>query len=359
MRVLFTGGGSAGHVTPNLALINQAKLHQWEVFYIGSKNGIENEIIHRENIPYFPIITAKLRRYLSWKNLLAPFAVFIGIIQAFRLCYRLKPEAVFSKGGFVAFPVVVAAWLNRIPIIAHESDYSPGLANRLSYPFVNTVCLSFDETKAFFKNKNKLVVTGAPLREELLNGKAEKGKAFCAFPDRKKILLIIGGGLGANRVNLLVRQSLSILLETFNVIHLCGRGKVDHSIEYQGYEGYRQFEYIHHELADLFACADLVVSRAGANTIFELVALRKAHVLIPLSTATRGDQVHNAVSFARKGLSVVMDENTLTVDDFIQTLQEVSANQYSIEEKLAKYDLKSGTATVFKLIEQKGGVNQE
>ena len=352
MRILFTGGGSAGHVTPNLALINQAKLHNWQVFYAGSKNGIENEIITRENIPYYPITTAKLRRYLSWKNLLTPFAVCAGIIQAARLCKQLRPQAVFSKGGFVAFPVVVGAWLNRIPVIAHESDYSPGLATRLSYPFVNKVCLSFDETRHFFKNKNKLIVTGTPLRDDLLRGDAQKGKAFCQFIDNKKILLIMGGGLGANRVNQLIRQALPNLLSTFNVVHLCGKGKLDNSISVKNY---RQFDYVHNELADLFACADIVISRAGANTIFELVALHKAHILIPLATASRGDQVHNATSFANKGLSVVLDETTLDSQTFTEKLQEVNQAQLAIQQKLEKYNLQNGTPAVFKLIQQTVG----
>lgn len=349
MRILFTGGGSAGHVTPNLALIHQAKLHQWQVFYIGSKNGIEKEIIAREQIPYYAISTGKLRRYLSWENLLTPLHVMAGILQAAFLCYRLKPQVVFSKGGFVAFPVVFGAWLNRIPVIAHESDYSPGLANRLSYPFVNKICLTFDETQQFFKNKHKITVTGTPLRESLLLGNAQQGKRFCGFDNNKKIILVMGGGLGASRVNQIIHQSLAELIKTYNVVHLCGKGKIDNSL---AHANYRQFEYLYQELADVLACADIVVSRAGANSIYELVALHKAHILIPLAMASRGDQLHNADCFAKKGLSYVINEKELTPQTLLQAISEVSSAQQTIQQKLSNYNLQNGSATVFKLIQQ-------
>lgn len=349
MRILFTGGGTSGHVTPNLALIHQARLLQWQVFYIGSKNGIEIEIIEREQVPYFSITTGKLRRYLSWKNLLTPINVLAGIFQATRLCYQLKPQAVFSKGGFVAFPVVFGAWLNRIPVIVHESDYSPGLANRLSYPFAKKICLTFDETQVFFKNKNKVTVTGTPLRENLLMGDAQRGKRFCGFDDSKKVILIMGGGLGSIRINEIIRQALSEILKIFNVIHICGKGKANATISYPGY---RQFEYVHQELADLLACADIVISRAGANTIYELLVLHKAHILIPLAAASRGDQVHNATCFANKGLSYVLDEEKLNSHLLLNSLKEVSDNQLSIQKKLENYNLQNGTAAVFRLIQQ-------
>lgn len=309
--VVFTGGGTAGHVTPNIALIHEMTQRGWRVAYLGSEDGIESTLIRSRNIDYYSIATGKLRRYFSWQNFLDPFKIVLGIFQAFKHLFQLKPDVVFSKGGFVSFPVVFAAWCLRIPVVAHESDLSPGLTNKLCLPFVKTLCVSFPSAMQYYSNHSKLVITGIPLREGLLNGDADRGRAFCGFSPDKPILMVFGGGLGSVAINNAVRAILPNLLTHLNIIHLCGKGKTDPA--YEQLTGYQQYEYIDSDLPDLFACADLFVSRSGANSVFELLALRKPHILIPLSkVSSRGDQIENAAYTQSLGLSVVIQESELT-----------------------------------------------
>jgi UDP-N-acetylglucosamine--N-acetylmuramyl-(pentapeptide) pyrophosphoryl-undecaprenol N-acetylglucosamine transferase len=349
--ILFTGGGSAGHVTPNLALIKKFQTENWQTIYAGSPDGIEKNIISEINIPYYAITSGKLRRHFSWQNFLSPFKVIQGIIQAFLVCKKLKPQVVFSKGGFVAFPVVVGAWLNNIPVIAHESDLSPGLANRLSFPFTQKICVTFPEGANFFKNKNKVLVTGTPIRKELLHGNAEQGRKFCGFTTDKKIILIYGGGLGSAVINQAIRSLLPQLLTQFQIIHLCGKNKIDNT--FANMTGYQQFEYINAELPDLFACAALVISRAGANSIYELLTLRKPHLLIPLSTkASRGDQIQNANYFANLGLSEVIYEEELTSEKLFEKTSWLKNHQFEITEKLRDFKLPNSIEILFTTLTQ-------
>lgn len=334
--ILFTGGGSAGHVTPNLALIEKCKANAWQVVYVGSATGIEKTIINEAGIDFYAIASGKLRRYFSWQNFLDPFKVVWGVGQAFLLCRRLKPALIFSKGGFVAFPVVVAGWLNRIPVIVHESDLTPGLANRLSYPFANIICLTFAVSVNYFKQPQKLLVTGTPLRNALFLGDANIGRSLCGFNSAKKVLLIFGGGLGAESINQVVRALLPELLTEYQIIHLCGKGKLDSNL--QNKVGYVQFEYVSEELPHFLASADLVVSRAGANSIYELLALKKPHILIPLSKrASRGDQIVNAKYFADLGLSQVLYEEELTTNKLLEKIQWMNMRQGEIAQALQHY----------------------
>lgn len=304
--VLFTGGGTAGHVTPNFPLIQVLQARGIQVQYLGSKKGIERELVTTQQIPYHSIITGKLRRYWSWQNFLMPFQLLTGIIQSAYYCYRQKPNVVFSKGGFVALPVVIGAWLNRIPVVVHESDLSPGLANRLSFPFAKKICVSFPKTAEYFKNKQKVSVTGLPIRSFLYQGEKQKGLDFCGFSAQKPVLLVIAGSLGSIEINERIRRLRSKLSKTFQVIHICGAGKLDPTL--QNLPCYQQFEYLQTPLADVFACADLVLSRAGATSIYELLALKKPHILLPLSRkASRGDQWQNAQYFVKQGLSEMVD----------------------------------------------------
>lgn len=348
--ILFTGGGSAGHVTPNLALIKRFQEAGWDIKYIGSTQGIEKDIISRTHLPYFSITTAKLRRHLSAENLLAPFKVLWGIAEAFLLCHRMKPQIVFSKGGFVAFPVVLGAWLNRIPVVAHESDLTPGLANRMSFPFVKRICVTFPEGKTCFKDEQKIVVTGTPIRQELLQGDANKGRHFCGFDNNKPILLVIGGGLGSENVNQAIRNILPQLLQQYQIVHLCGKGKTDSSFNQQ--VGYKQFEYLNEELADVFAAAQCVVSRAGANAIYELLALAKPHVLIPLSKkASRGDQLVNAAYFAKLGISTVIYEEQITENNKLLTaINSVFEQQETIKNRIKQLALPNSTELIYSLL---------
>ena len=353
--IIFTGGGTAGHVTPNIALIKELKQQGWNIEYVGSAHGIEKEMIHNLDIPFHAVSSGKLRRYFSFKNLLDPFKIILGIVQSFRLFYQLKPEVVFSKGGFVAFPVVVGAWLNRIPVVAHESDMSPGLANRLSFPFVSKICLTFDATKKHLKRVDKIEVTGTPIREQLFAGNCAKGLELCGFNNEQPCLLVIGGSLGAGSINQSVRTALKDLTQDYQVIHLCGKGKIDPSLI--NVKGYRQFEYANEELADLFAASSVVVSRAGANSLYEILALGKPHVLIPLSSqVSRGDQIQNARYFQGLGISVVIQDQSLNADNLLKALREVEKNKNDITNKIRSLKIESATDKIVAIIKEQAHV---
>ncbi len=320
-HIVLTGGGTAGHVTPNIALIPRLRELQYHISYIGSYNGIEKTLIEEMDIPYYGISSGKLRRYFDLKNFTDPFRVVRGFGQARSLLKKLKPDVVFSKGGFVTVPVVMAAHRLKIPAIIHESDMTPGLANRLTIPSATKVCCNFPETVKMLPAE-KAELTGTPIREELTKGSRQKGLAFCHLTDEKPVIMVIGGSLGAMAVNDHVRKILPRLLTDFQVIHLCGKDKLDGTLN--DVKGYVQFEYIQEELADLFAAADIVISRAGANAIFELLKLQKPNLLIPLSAkASRGDQILNARSFEKQGYSMVMEEEEITDEKLLAAIHQL------------------------------------
>ncbi len=349
--ILFTGGGTSGHVTPNLALINKFLTASWKVVYAGSRQGVEKEIIKRQsNIPYYGIWVGKFRRYLSWRTFFEPIAIGMGLWQAFWLCRKIKPTIVFSKGGFVAFPIVVGAWLNRIPVIIHESDLTPGLANKMSFPFADKICVTFEEGKQHIASK-KIVVTGTPIREALLQGVAARGRLYCEFNDQDPVILILGGSQGASVINQIIREILPKLLIHFQIIHICGKGKLDTTFNDQ--PRYKQFEYLHEELADLFACSDVVVSRAGANSLYELLQLKKPHILIPLSLrASRGDQILNANYFANKGLSHILLEENLSQESLYNMIHHVFQHKKEQKTRLLAYRLPNSNQMIFNEILQ-------
>ena len=367
-KILFTGGGSAGHVTPNLALIEQLRESNWDIHYAGSYDGIEKKLVKEINIPYHAIATGKLRRYFSWQNFLTPFQVLKGVFQAISLCRKLKPDVVFSKGGFVAFPVVFAAWLNRIPVIVHEADITPGLTNKLSVPFAKMVCVSFPEAAKYYKNK--VHVTGIPIRKALFEGNREKGLAYCHFNEEKPVILVFGGSLGASSINKTIRECLPELLPHYQVVHICGANKVDESFNYppqllrdssshyageakEKNSGYFQLEFVSAEIADLFACADLVISRAGANSLYELLSLKKPHILIPLpTTGSRGDQIVNAEYYKKEGLSYVIADEELTPEKLINTIKTVMNEKEDIKKKLAAYPLPKSVDLICEMVEE-------
>ncbi|MDO4475350.1 MAG: undecaprenyldiphospho-muramoylpentapeptide beta-N-acetylglucosaminyltransferase [Lachnospiraceae bacterium] len=349
-KIMLTGGGTAGHVTPNIALLPTLKEKGYEISYVGSYEGIEKQLIEDEKIPYYGIASGKLRRYFDWKNLSDPLRVLKGFFQARRLLKKLKPDVVFSKGGFVSVPVVAAAGLAKIPVIIHESDMTPGLANKLAMPFAAKVCCNFPETVKYLP-EGKAVLTGCAIRKELLEGSAAKGLEMCDFTADKPVLLIIGGSLGSVAVNQLVRKNLDTLLETYQIVHLCGAGHVDESLA--DVKGYRQYEYIKKELPDLFAMADVVISRAGANAICELLALRKPALLIPLpASASRGDQILNARSFAKQGFAEMLEEETMTEELFLQTVDKLYREQAVYKEAMEKSETADAVGRIMGLIEE-------
>lgn len=324
-RIVLTGGGTAGHVTPNMALIPTLQKKGYDIHYIGSYDGIEKKLIEEMGIPYHGISTGKLRRYFNLKNFTDPFRVIKGLSEAKSLMKELKPDVVFSKGGFVAVPVVLAASAKKVPCIIHESDMSPGLANKIAIPKADKVCCNFPET-ADKLPKGKAVVTGTPIRDELFRGDAASAMTFCGFKDIRPTLLIMGGSTGSVRINEAIWSCLDVLTEKYNVIHLCGKGKVDRN--HPNTERYVQFEYIKQELSNLLTLADVVVSRAGANAICELLALRKPTVLIPLSLeASRGDQILNAQSFDKSGYSKLLMEEDVNETSLPETINYVYENK--------------------------------
>ena len=326
-RIVLTGGGTAGHVTPNIALLPKLYELGYDVHYIGSYNGIEKTLIENCQVPYYGISSGKLRRYFDLKNFSDPFKVVKGFSEAAKLLKKLKPDVVFSKGGFVSVPVVLAAKQQRIPVIIHESDMTPGLANKLSIPAASKVCCNFPETISHLP-KGKAVLSGSPIREELLSGSRAKALKFTGLSGSKPVLLIIGGSLGSVVVNEAVRSILPKLLKKFEIIHLCGKGKLDQTLT--AMNGYVQYEYISEELKDLFALSDIVISRAGANSICEFLALRKPALLIPLSAAaSRGDQILNARSFEKQGYAAVLEEEQLNADTLYSDLNDLWENKDS------------------------------
>lgn len=321
--IVLTGGGTSGHVTPNLALIPKLISNGFKPCYIGSKNGMEKQLIEKTGIPYYGIDAGKLRRYADLKNFTDIFRIVAGFGQACNILKKVKPDVVFSKGGFVSCPVVWAAWMRRIPVVIHESDITPGLTNKLSIPFAKKVCYTFSESSAHMP-EGKSFLTGLPIREEIVSGDRFKGFKLCGFSGIKPVILVVGGSQGSENINKAVRGVLGSLTEKFEICHICGKGNI--KPEFEGIKGYKQFEYINNELPDIFACADIIISRAGATTLFEILAVKKPALLIPLSkNASRGDQILNADSFKKSGYSDVLYEEDLTPE----TLLEKANNLYN------------------------------
>ena len=349
-RIVLTGGGTAGHVTPNIALLPKLKELGYNVHYIGSYNGIEKTLIEDCQIPYYGISSGKLRRYFDLKNFSDPFKVLKGFSEAAKLLKNLKPDVVFSKGGFVSVPVVLAAKQQRIPVVIHESDMTPGLANKLSIPAASKVCCNFPETLDHLP-KGKAVLSGSPIREELLTGSREKALKFTGLSGTKPVLLIIGGSLGSVVVNEAVRGILPKLLKKFEIIHLCGKGKLDQTLT--AMNGYVQYEYISDELKDLFALCDIVISRAGANSICEFLALRKPALLVPLSAAaSRGDQILNANSFKKQGYAAVLEEEALNGDSLYDALNELWDNKDAYIEAMNASPMGNSIQIITDLLEE-------
>ena len=348
-HIVLTGGGTAGHVTPNIAMIPRLKELGYKISYIGSYEGIEKKLIEELGIPYYGISSGKLRRYFDVKNFTDPFRVLKGFMEAKKLMKELKPDVVFSKGGFVTVPVVIAASRRKIPTFIHESDMTPGLANKICIPFATKVCCNFPETISNLP-KDKAVLTGTPIRQELLTGSTENGLAFTGLSPDTPVILLIGGSLGATAVNEAVRSILPELLEDFQVVHLCGKGKLDENLK--NTKGYVQYEYIKKELADLFALADIVISRAGANAICELSALNKPNLLIPLSArASRGDQILNARSFEHLGYSKVLEEEEITKDSLLDAVHDLYENRESYITAMSSSKHKDSIELIVQLFE--------
>ncbi|MCI7596351.1 MAG: undecaprenyldiphospho-muramoylpentapeptide beta-N-acetylglucosaminyltransferase [Lachnospiraceae bacterium] len=348
-KIVLTGGGTAGHVTPNIALLPFLEREGFEVSYIGSYGGIEKRLIEDFHLPYYGISTGRFRRYFDLKNFSDPLRVMKGYTQARTILKEIKPDVVFSKGGFVSVPVVRAASSLKIPCIIHESDMTPGLANKLCIPAADKVCCNFPETLQNISSE-KAVLTGSPIRQELTKGNKLAALNLCGFTANKPVIMVIGGSQGAASVNVMVREALPKLLKDFQVVHICGKDKVDNLM--LTIPGYKQFEYLKGELKDVFAMADLVVSRAGANAICELLALKKPNLLIPLQVGSRGDQILNARSFEEQGFSIVLREDYLDCDILVEKIHELYANRQSYIDNMCQSKQMNSIETIMALIKE-------
>ena len=356
-KIVLTGGGTAGHVTPNMALIPKLRELDYEISYMGSYDGIEKKLIEDFDIPYYGIATGKFRRYFDPKNFSDPFRVIKGMMEARKYLKEIKPDVLFSKGGFVSVPVVRAADSLGIPCIIHESDMTPGLANKLCIPVAKKVCCNFPETFSMLP-PNKAVLTGSPIRQELTTGNKEAAYKLCGFDASKPVIMVVGGSLGSAAVNQAVRDVLPELLKDFQVVPLCGKEKVDNLLLTT--PGYKQFEYVKSEMKDIFAMADIVISRAGANAISELLALRKPNILIPLpATSSRGDQILNAKSFESQCFSIVIDEDDLTSKLLLEKIQELYFNRQTYIDAMSKSKQRDAIGTIIGLIEDAVKENQK
>lgn len=337
--IVLTGGGTAGHVSLNQAIIPTLEKQSFEVHYIGSKDGIELELIRDAfpHIKYHAISSGKLRRYASVKNFTDPLRVMKGLLEALLILKKVKPSVIFSKGGFVSVPVVMAGKMAKIPVVIHESDVTPGLANKIAMPFAHHIFTVFPETLKHLPTE-KSSCSGSIIRSELFEGRKEAGMRLCNFEGFKPVLLIMGGSQGSVVVNEAIRSNLPRLLEKYDVIHLCGKGKLDETLK--NMKGYQQFEYVTHELPDLLHAANIIVSRAGSNSIFEFLALRKPMLLIPLSKQqSRGDQLLNAQIFKKQGWASVIEEEDVTPATFMAALDDVKSRAEHIQEVMGSSEL--------------------
>ena len=348
-RIVLTGGGTAGHVTPHMAILPHLLKEGWDVHYIGTEEGIEHKMMSIPGVTYHAVKSGKLRRYFDWKNFTDPFRVIAGAFSSARLMGKLKPNVCFSKGGFVSVPVVIGAWLHGVPVICHESDLTPGLANKICAKFAKRIATTFPECAKSLGSKAEY--TGTPMRPELFSGVRERGLKLAGFSGNRPILLMMGGSIGAQRVNEALRGALPRLLETMDVLHLTGKGNLDESL--RGLPGYSQFEFLSDDLPDALACADLVLSRAGSNAIFEFQALKKPMLLVPYpKDASRGDQILNAESFRQRGLCHVLLQENMTPDTLYDAILALDRDKEQLIQNLEKAPPADGTMAVLRLIHE-------
>lgn len=332
--ILLTGGGTAGHVSVNEALIPVFQERGYDVHYIGSHDGIEKELIRdrHPSVTYHAIQSGKLRRYFSMKNFTDPFRVGAGFFQALSIIRKVKPELIFSKGGFVSVPVAFAGQIAKVPVIVHESDVTPGLANKLALPFATHIFTVFKQTLNYVPQV-KATCSGTIIRPELFEGKKEIGLQLINTSGGKPILIVMGGSQGSKVLNDALRNDIESILQTFDVIHLCGKGNFDSTLE--NIDGYNQFEYVTDELPHLLAATNFAVSRAGSNAIFELLALKIPMLLIPLSAAqSRGDQILNANYFKSLGLARVLPEEEVPMRSFSAELADFKDDEQVLFNKM-------------------------
>lgn len=350
MKILMTGGGTAGHVTPNIALLPILQENGCTIDYIGTENGMERELITTEGINYHTISAGKLRRYFSLENVSDILKIGKGFFEASAHIKKIQPDVVFSKGGFVSCPVVWAAWTKGIPVVIHESDITPGLANKLSMPFAKKICYAFPETKQYIK-QDKSVFTGIPVRDTMLKGSKAVGLKMCNFNNEKPVIVVIGGSLGSKAINEAIRESLDELVQYYQICHICGKNNIDNSLN--NIIGYKQYEYINEELKDFFAMADIIISRAGATTLYEILSLAKPNILIPLPKAvSRGDQILNAKFFEAEGYSNVLNEDDVNASTLKDAISSVLQNKATYINNMKSSDIRNSSDILYNLLKE-------
>ncbi len=341
--IVLTGGGSAGHCTPHLAILPYLKNDFDKIYYIGSENGIEKKIIEKTKIPYYSVPCAKLNRSFTVKNFLIPFSVMSGIKKAGQILDELKPDVIFSKGGYVSVPTVIAAKKRKIPIIAHESDYTVGLANKITARYCKRVLTSFPNTAKELKNGEYV---GSPIRSSYSTSK-NKALKFFDFSGRRPIVLVMGGSLGATAINTAIRQALKDLTIKYDIIHICGKGNLDKNIKN---EHYYQAEFLDN-ISDAFLITSVCVSRAGSNSIFELLNKKIPCVFIPLPKgASRGDQILNANYFQKQGLAYVLPQEALSKDSLIFAINATYSNRINLEENFLDKPINDASREISRII---------
>lgn len=342
--IVLTGGGSAGHCTPHLALLPYIKNHFDKIYYVGSKNGIEKDIIEKEKIQYFSVPCAKLKRKITVDNLAMPAVVLSGIIKAGKILDEIKPDVIFSKGGYVSVPTVIAAKQRKIPVIAHESDYTVGLANKLTAKYCKKVLTSFPDTAKTLKNGEFI---GSPIRNSIYKVSKKAALETFGFSGKKPVLLVTGGSLGAKAINTALRDALDELLTKYDIIHICGKGNVCEQINTQGYY---QTEYMQ-KIENAFAAADVCVTRAGSNSCFELLSIKMPCVFVPLPKGvSRGDQVLNALYFEKLGLASVLQQNSLTAASLINYINAAYANRFNLSKNFEKHPITDKSRQISRIL---------
>lgn len=349
IKVVLTGGGTGGHVIPHLALMPTMKKYHWQLFYIGSA-GMEKTIIAATGIPYFQIPTGKLRRYFSWENFLDVFKVAMGTLLAVFILLRIRPKLVFSKGGFVSVPVCIAAKFLGIPVFSHESDLTPGLATKIIAKFAKKILCAFESTVQLLPASIGVYV-GQPVRQDLRSGSKTRGMELCGFPQDpvKPVILVMGGSQGAQRINQALSEALGDLITRYRIIHICG-AKAGLPQIHDG--DYKVFPYVSDDLKHLMAATDFVISRAGANSIFEFLMLRKPMLLIPLQVGSRGDQVDNAEFFVKKGWASHLKETELNASRLTNAIADLVQQSEQIKQAQSTFNAEQVAETIVLLMSE-------
>lgn len=334
---VFAGGGTGGHIYPGLAVAGElrrlaaSKNEKIRIVWIGNSAGMDRNLVEKsgEADLFYGVPSGKLRRCFSFQNFLDLFKIAAGFVKSFFFLLKVKPDVLFSKGGFVSVPPCVAAHFLHIKTFTHECDFTPGLATRINSRFVSKILVSYEETKKYFsqKNQDKIIVTGNPVRHEFYTADPERGRKFLFtgrqdYNPSKPVLLVVGGSLGAHQINALVAENLEWLVSRFNVVHQCGARDADEMPK--NVSGYFLYPFIYSEMPNVLAAADIVLGRAGANSIWEFSALGKPMVLLPLcGSGTRGDQVDNAEYFAVSGAAEVLLGKDATSENLKNALEKL------------------------------------